>query len=394
MSSKLDVLLNYRKTFPPSYNKIRDAWYALGENTIKPRTKIYNEGMLYKLDSDSFPNSPLRGSIIFCEKEYIGALNWNNANLVDEDYGEITFNDDVISSHFYLVLSLAELKSIEEKIDERFIPFKSIYEKNDSVKIRDSDYKTIMSCIGFPFIREEELEFTRQEINELAIKPALEIMFKWCPKAREESVDITTSVQNIAMPADAYGVIGLSLQQYGSGNGSVTNPLLWSTMVSPFLDLSTGVSSSSFFGTGNLLRDSSASNNLLLGSASQQGYINYRRRVHYEGPYDDKSGDICGYVGGKYITIYSNIEGTFNVWWGIQTLNFDDIEFAQRDNAFKLCKAKVKQLFGNLRRQSKTDIAGQVDYSYLITEGVEEEEEVVESLKKLTKSSGVIRGSL
>lgn len=392
MSSKLDVLINYRLSSPPLYNRIRDSWYALGENTIKTKTKIYNEGMLYKIDSSSYPNSTFKGGIVFCEKEYIGALNWNNATLVDEDYGEIIFSSDIISSHFYLVLSLEELKSITESIDENFIPFRDTYEGNETVKISDSDYKNIMTCMGVPFIREEELEFTKQEINELAIKPALETMFKWCPKTREEDITVTTSVQNVPMPDDAYGVIGLSLQQYGAGNGSVTNPLLWSTMVSPFLDINSNVSNVSLY--GSLLRNSSNSNNLLLGNAAQQGFINYRRRVHYEGPYEDRSGDICGTLGGKYITVYSNIEGTFNIWWGIQTLNFNDIEFAQRDNAFKLCKAKVKQLFGNLRRQSKSDIPGQVDYNYLIEEGIKEEQEVIDSLKKIVKSSGVLRGSL
>ena len=67
---------------------------------------------------------------------------------------------------------------------------------------------------------------------------------------------------------------------------------------------------------------------------------------------------------------------------------------AQKDNAIRLAKAKVMQLFGNLRRQSKSDIPGQVNYDYLITEGKELEKEVITELKDLVKSSGVLRGSL
>lgn len=333
-------------------------------------------------------SSNLQYCLIYCEKEYIGTVSWGNAQLVDEDYGEISFGNDIISSHFYVILTKKELENIEEDIDKYFIPFKEYYEQNDAVHIEDDDYQTILSCLGAPFIREEELEYNREEISKYAIKPALEIMFKWCPKTRSQIVNVTMTSQNVAMPSDAYGVIGLSLQQYGSNSSYVNNPLIWTKTVAPFIYGGTGG-----YRYGGMGSYADRTSELLNNMASSQGLINYRRRVHYEGPYEDRDGSICGTVG-KYITIYSNTQGFFNIWWGIKTLNFNDVEFAQRDNAIKLCQAKVKQLFGQLRRQTKTDIPGQVDYKYLIDEGKEEEKEVTEVLKKLVKSAGVIRGSL
>ena len=380
---KLSLLRNYAP-----YRK-RDAWAALGENVIKTSTKFYNEGMIYRISTDTndtISNSGLAGYLIYCAEEYMGRLNWENALLVDEDYGEITFGNDIISSHFYVILSCAEFNSISEDVDESFTPFKELKDEKDTVLIRDSDYRIIMSCLGGPFIRDEELEYTREEVSELAIRPALETMFKWCPKTRADTYSVTTDVQNIAMPSDAYGVVGLSLQQYGAANAIVNNPILWTMTVAPYL---TGGMTGSFMKGG-----SDRAGELLGRNAANQGLINYKRRVHYEGPYVDRDGSITGTPDDKYIRVYSNTQGTFNIWWAIHTLNFDDIEFAQRDNAFKLCQAKVKQLFGNLRRQTKTDIPGQVDYEYLVKEGVEEEKEVVEVLKKLVKTSWIERGSL
>lgn len=380
---KLSLLRNYAP-----YRK-RDAWAALGENVIKTSTKFYNEGMIYRISTDTndtISNSGLAGYLIYCAEEYMGRLNWENALLVDEDYGEITFGNDIISSHFYAILSCAEFNSISEDVDESFTPFKELKDEKDTVLIRDSDYRIIMSCLGGPFIRDEELEYTREEVSELAIRPALETMFKWCPKTRADTYSVTTDVQNIAMPSDAYGVVGLSLQQYGAANAIVNNPILWTMTVAPYL---TGGMTGSFMKGG-----SDRAGELLGRNAANQGLINYKRRVHYEGPYVDRDGSITGTPDDKYIRVYSNTQGTFNIWWAIHTLNFDDIEFAQRDNAFKLCQAKVKQLFGNLRRQTKTDIPGQVDYEYLVKEGVEEEKEVVEVLKKLVKTSWIERGSL
>ena len=380
---KLSLLRNYAP-----YRK-RDAWAALGENVIKTSTKFYNEGMIYRISTDTndtISNSGLAGYLIYCAEEYMGRLNWENALLVDEDYGEITFGNDIISSHFYVILSCAEFNSISEDVDESFTPFKELKDEKDTVLIKDSDYRIIMSCLGGPFIRDEELEYTREEVSELAIRPALETMFKWCPKTRADTYSVTTDVQNIAMPSDAYGVVGLSLQQYGAANAIVNNPILWTMTVAPYL---TGGMTGSFMKGG-----SDRAGELLGRNAANQGLINYKRRVHYEGPYVDRDGSITGTPDDKYIRVYSNTQGTFNIWWAIHTLNFDDIEFAQRDNAFKLCQAKVKQLFGNLRRQTKTDIPGQVDYEYLVKEGVEEEKEVVEVLKKLVKTSWIERGSL
>jgi hypothetical protein len=380
---KLSLLRNYAPC------RKRDAWAALGENVIKTSTKFYNEGMIYRISTDTndtISNSSLTGCLIYCAEEYVGRLNWNNALLVDEDYGEITFGNDIISSHFYVILSCAEFNAISEDVDESFTPFKELKDEEDTVLIKDSDYRIIMSCLGGPFIRDEELEYTREEVSELAIRPALETMFKWCPKTRADTYSVTTDVQNIAMPSDAYGVVGLSLQQYGAANAIVNNPILWTMTVAPYL---TGGMTGSFMKGG-----SDRAGELLGRNAANQGLINYKRRVHYEGPYVDRDGSITGTPDDKYIRVYSNTQGTFNIWWAIHTLNFDDIEFAQRDNAFKLCQAKVKQLFGNLRRQTKTDIPGQVDYEYLVKEGVEEEKEVVEVLKKLVKTSWVERGSL
>ncbi len=401
MSSKLDILRSYRFSNPPTLSNIRDAWQALGGITIKKSTRIYNEGMIYRIEAGDagYPNSALISCLVYCDKEYIGNLNWNNATLIDSDYGEISFGNNIVSSHFYVVLTKKELSGLKDvPVNPNFIPFKELYEKNDSITISDEDYETIMSCMGVPFIREEELEFTREEICKLALRPALEIMFKWCPHTRPEIVNVTTNVQNVDMPSDAYGVVGLSLQQAGSANSNVTNPLIWSTQISPYLEIGQGMNDVSVFGSP--LRSANRSNTLLLNNAAMQGLVNYRRRVHYEGPYEgskitrDDEGNITNIEPYRYITIYSNIEGEFNVWWGIKSNSFGDVEFAQRDNAIKLCQAKVKQLFGNLRRQSKSDIPGQVDYNYLIEEGVREEQEVVEVLKKLTKASGVLRGSL
>lgn len=398
--TKLEILRDYYSVY-----RVRDSWYVMGQNTITNKTKIYNAGMIYKIDCGD--NSALNGSLVFCNKEFIGALNWLKANIIDDLYGEITFGNDIVSSHFYRVLAADDLALINEEFDEHgepnpyyvapddsFVPFLDEYTKTGQVQLTDEDYEEIMTCLGVPFIEDEALEYSREQVINLAIKPALKEFFKWCPKTRSQVLSCTSNVQNVPMPSDAYTVVGLSFQQDGASGNTINNPLLWSLMAGPYLGVGTASMTGTYYGKYPAKTNTGGANNLLLSRAATQGYINYQRRMHYEGPYEDADGTITGTVGGKYITIYCNILGTFNVWWGIQTLNLADVEFAQRDNVIKLCQAKVMLLFGNLRRQSKTDIPGQVDYKYLIEEGKTTWDDTVKELKALVKSSGILRGSL
>jgi hypothetical protein len=127
--------------------------------------------------------------------------------------------------------------------------------------------------------------------------------------------------------------------------------------------------------------------NTLQNRALAQAMINYSRRVHYEGPYERADGT-------RYIKLYSNTQGTFNIWWAKKSLNFDDVRYTQKENAIALCQAKVMQLFGNLRRQIKSDVPGMVDWSYLVSEGKTLWDETVKNLKEVVKGEGILRGSL
>ena len=54
----------------------------------------------------------------------------------------------------------------------------------------------------------------------------------------------------------------------------------------------------------------------------------------------------------------------------------------------------MNELFAYLRRQSKTDLPGQIDYSTWLTEAKETKARITEEYKKMVKSSYAIRGSL
>lgn len=372
--TKLEILSSY------PIRKIRDSWFALGELEIKKSSRIYNKEQIYKVN---IPTSDLHGSLLFCDKEYIGAdLAWDSAKLVDTDHGEISFGLNIITPHFTLILSADELNSITDPVDEEFIPFKEEFLKTSDVIIDDDELDIILADIGAPFINMDELEYSRQDIVNLMIKPALQEYFKWFPKVEVFNYPITsTNMQEHEFPKDAYSVMHVGIQQ-GIAQGQTSNILLryfdevvWSSQ-SP---------ASGHMGGRNSPRTRTGDwGAMMLDRATRQGMINYASRVHHK---------IINKHGKKYLSCYTNKTGQLQVHYAIKSNDWNDIEFARLPEARQLASAYVLKNFGSLRSQAKSDIPGAVDYSGWVDKAERIREKVIEDWQGLVKFSGIIRGS-
>lgn len=365
-------------------------WMAFGENKITKSSKIYNADMLYKVEHD---NSALNGYILYCKKSYIGSdISWEKGRLYDYSFGEITFGNDIVSPYFYVLLTREEVEKVleDESFEEgykNFTPYKDINAKG-VVTISEEDYERCISCLGYPFITEDELEFSREEIINLAIKPALEEYFHWIPPLEITVHEAKTESTEVDMPSDAYGVVGISLQQYGTGmNSTNMSPFQYALEQSMLSGYTYG--NNSIYGTNRSfgMRNGSGLVSNLQGRAYSQAVINYGRRVHYEGPYRRADNS-------KYIKVYSNVIGVFNIYWARRSLDFNDVEFSNRTRVFNYAQANIKELFANLRRQSKTDLPGHASYDSWITEANDTRGKIIDEYKAIVKSSYAIRGSL
>ena len=361
----------------------------MGSNTISSATKVYNEGSLYKLEA----YSNYQDALIYCRKSCSGNFDWRNAYLINEDTGELTFGNDVISAEFTLVMTPEQFNAVDDEDVDRFIqtgtflPFSEEAAEGE-VHISEEDYALCLKCLGYPFISESELEYTRSQITSLAIKPALQRYFKYFPKTIIKTYPIVPGTQgDEVFPDGAYDIIHFSLQQAGQGmNGaSIGNPLLyyWSETVPNAM--------SSGFGTyansgKSALTNSSGLDVYLNGRALRQALTNYGRRVHVR---KERMED------GKYHALFtSTTAGTAEIHYAVQTLDFNDVELARRPEVLKLCEAEIKLLFGNLRRQIKGDIPAMYDYSKWVEEADQTIKDVEENFQNIVKYSSVIRGGL
>lgn len=364
-------------------------WKKLGSNKIRNNTPVYMQDMLYLVD---IPNSSLNKYLLYCKKEYLsyqnGEIDWLSGELFDYDFGEITFGNNIVSPYFVVLLTQSEYEEVKNETSgyNAFIPYETIND-NGSVIISDADYRRCLTCLGYPFVQEEELEYSREEITELAIKPALEEYFHWLPPLMVTETDIQSDGQEVDMPSEAYNCVGLSLQQYGgSVNGNILSPLFYGMEQSLYGGFNYTNLSGTYYGSAAPKTAQTTLNNVLSSRASAQALINYTRRVHYEGPY--KRAD-----GSQFVKVYSNTMGVFNIWWAKKSIDFNDVRYEDRRYVFDYIETNVKELFGYLRRQAQSDVPGRVDYNKWVEEAESKREKIQEVYRKIVKGSGILRGS-
>lgn len=373
-------------------------WKALGEATITSDSKIYSKDIVYRV---SVPTSALNEYLVYCTKDYIGTdINWDSGVYYDSDYGEISFGNDIVSPYFYVVL--ANVKENEKYVYDfdniitssdflsyysTFVPYSNL-NSTSSIIISEDDYQRCIEVLGFPFITEDELEYTRDEISRLAIKPALEEYFHWIPPVIITTVNVGSSKQTVDMPTDCYAVINMGLQQAGFANtNGYSSPLFYALEQSLYGGLCTGTVKNGARVAGYGMRNGAGIIGNMQQRAMQQALINYNRRVHYEGPYKHADGS-------SYIEVYSNTPGELNIMWARKSLDFNDVAYANRTRVIEYAQACVKELFANLRRQAKSDVPGQIDYGKWLDEAKETKKQITDEYKKLVKYGGVLRGSL
>lgn len=365
-------------------------WKALGGLKANKSTKFYAKDNIYVI---KVTDSEMFNCLVYCLDDITSSrVDWENAKVFDSYLKEITFGNNIVSAEFKLLLDadtfINTADNLEAGWNKTFIPYEKLNDSSNVI-IPEDVYMRCLSPLGAPFVQEDELEYTRKEIMELAIKPALEEYFHWVPAVKETTVAALSEEMDVDMPSDAYGVVGLSLQQNGTTlGGNATSPLFYAIEQSLYGGFNYSALSGSYTGNSPYTNTTSIGG-MLTTRAASQAVLNYTRRIHYEGPYGPDENHI-----NRYIRVYSNVDGNFNVWWAVQSLNYNDIEYANRRRFVEYAQACVKELFGNLRRQAKSDIPGRFDYDKWISEAEKTKETITNEWKKLVKYSGIIRGSL
>lgn len=369
--TKLEFLLSI-----PDYRK-RDTWAVYGSKVYPETQTEYMKDDIFQLDA---PGTFWHNAIIYTKDElHLDApFNWIDYTFENQAKGTIENTLKIIHPSFHCILTEAQLNAIIEPIDLSFVAFKSL----DIVDIDETDLNTILLEAGVPFITLEELEFKRDDILNLMIKPALEEYYKWFPIRIVEQFPVPVANINIPIPPyvkvvrnayinPGYPITGNHrnpITRYfdevvlaASSRGSFANPAINYRKRQPFVDIQ-------------------AYSTFLLEKAVRQGALNHgaRKRIRVE------------MVNGRIVG-YSNIQGILEVEWGTASYTWKDIPFNRQREVRELATAKVLRALGALRQQANNDLPGTINYEQFISRADALEEKIITLWQETTKAV-VVRG--
>ncbi len=370
---RLATLFNYTAA------QIRDTWVNLGSMAVTNVVKLYSRNTVFKCNQGS--TSDVNGCLFFCDSDYTidATFDWDHMTLSDVITGRIIDKETmIIDPHFTLVLTKAAYDAITTPYNSVFLPFQ---ETNTDCKliIDDDELNRVLIDIGVPFIKVEELEFSREEIINLMIWPAVQIFYKWFPIETIGIYPLPGNKFNIEMPSWAWGCIrGWVIPGYPVGN--VTNPL-YRYFDEVLMQISPSgpyrsPSVNSHRRTG--YQDNMAFATFALERAVRSGIINYSKRTRIQ---------INNQ--GRSVTGFSTQRGSLELVWGSYSNLWSDIPFARLDEVRKLAKAYVLRSFAALRLQAKTDV-GTINYEQFLNRADSLESDVI-GLWKASAKNVVIR---
>lgn len=244
---------------------------------------------------------------------------------------------------------------------------------DSTVDIHDTYYKEILSEIGYPVVKEEDLEFTQEDIVDTCIRPAIRLFFTWFPKRAIDRYPITYTFDIDFPDEDTFGVVDARLNKTAFGGAT---PRSESAFVNSLNYQVMNRSSNKYHST----------NDYGMFQAKVMERAEGRAAVNMYGAFKvDVDEDA------RKVTGYSNTPGELTITWAKMSYNFSDIPQSKLNDVIKLSKANVLRLFAMLRNQLQDDVNIEFDVSEFQSRAQDLEEQVMERWRSMTKPV-VIRG--
>lgn len=387
--NKLDYLLKAKEI---DIREIYDTWQSLGGLTVTNKTKLYLKDSLFKVTEEG----PLKDSLVFCTYDYTVTpdspflgVDWQVADT-DSLEGDIFFYQGVASPNFKVILSTEEYAQIDTTVEtpDDFIPFNKSLVKASSIIITDEEYLLCVTELGLPFLREEELEYSRDIIIDTCIKPALDQFYAYFPIVIDEAVGPMGGNVKYEVPyhdfpenptAFAYKAIPyMTLGTMGTSGTAYTNAFTY--MRSEYMGFGGGgMATGGMFGRGVSYRKPvpgfAGMENMdasLQQMAVRQGYMNYFRQEYERDIFKN---------GKKYVSGFTSIGGSLNIHWLCMDKDYSHIDYWMLPEVRKLATAYALRNFGMLRSLIKPDDNSPLDFSMYTARADALEEKVLGSWK-------------
>ena len=373
-------------------------WQALGSVVVNNNTKVYLAGTLFIVNledtrefildgqdldyeecsglevdgenEDGFTGSNIiDGAMVYCVSDYIvddkhfPAINWADATI-NEVESSVQVYQGVNLPHFKVILSKEQVDRVKTPtIDPDFIPFQNAQIKTSEIEISDDELQIILAECGCPFVRIDELEYTRDVILNIAIKPALQEYYKFFPLVEERDLGTYGGNQQFWFELPPYGynaVVYYTVGAIGNSQGRSLSPFAFFT--SEILGGGIPGGGTGMFGRSLTYRKpvpgftggAGAQDAMLQALEARQGMINKFRREKIKRVKKD---------GKMFMTGFSTLGGALCAKIFKWSPDWDLINLEDLPQVRALCTAKILRNIGMLRSMVKTDTPGNIDFS-------------------------------
>jgi len=233
------------------------------------------------------------------------------------------------------------------------------------INISDANYYEILVEVGYPVVKESDLEFTRQQLEDYFIFPAMREYFSWFPKIEYQTAYVASAFSFDFPDETTYGIIDARINTAITGDGKTSSPFVNSL----FFKNSTG--GSRMYGTDN---DYGVSEARYLERSYKKATNNFIKAQRI---------DVDANL--KKVTGYSTVNGELTIQWAKYSTNFDDIPFKRKTEVINLAKSKILRGFAMLRSQFDSDTGGGFNTSDFISRADDLEEKTMEKWRAISK---------
>lgn len=391
MVSNVDYLLSLVGT---RNDIIRDTWVLQGTMIASKMTRRYIKDNIFQVSCSE--GKPLNGALIYCLTDYEvdndiwPCIDWDQYEIEDIDTCFIGSFQGVQSPFFKLLLKKEDVDALANVPVNEDLDISG--NDDGGVVIDDEQLGIMLTEVGVPFLRIDELEYTANAIKKYCLKPVFDTYFGFFPIIKEDVIGQMSGGTEFKkeFPPNAFAAVPYYV--LGAGGGAEFRGAF--SLYREQMMYGGGMMSGGGFGRGVSyrkpvpgfvgLQQGDANMNM---RAAQQGYVNYFRREHVRTIKEN---------GKRYCIGYSTVGGSVNVKWLCCSYDFDDIKFSIRTDFRNLGKAAILRNLGMLRSLVKSDVPGAIDFSLYNTRADALESKVIEKWEKQASNLAlsVMRGGL
>jgi hypothetical protein len=233
--------------------------------------------------------------------------------------------------------------------------------------IPDDKFNQIMTCMGYPFITEKDLEIDFTQIKEMLISQAVLDYYRWFPIESYTTVEVATTFEIPFPSPEVFSVKDLRIATRKGGAQITGNAFVDERMIQS----TGGKYGRGMYGTRN-------------GYGFETAMIS--RRAEVQSTIDsNKAFKWRVLENQKKITGFTNVVGTVEIVWAAWSEDWQYVAFSRQNDVIKLCQAKILDYFGRLRQQqSVPDAPVELNGEVLIERAKELNEEVYNKWKSYT----------